>query len=396
MGRRRGGWFATRPRNVEIVTINGVTYFRYVFPDGQRKVIGNSHDSATAFAKADALNGHFAQQQVDISQLVEPRPRKSIATSKNPTLATLITEFKRHDQARKNYTERTLEEQNYRLASYLKKWPDKAVRDFDTTDITAFLNKLTDNAYVKHRKLLWSLFQFAGHQGYVSVNPAAVTLIKHESKKVRQRHTWEGYLQILNFPGRPARGDKPAVEATPAWLQRAMRIGLYSLQRREDVVLLHKTENKVDMKARTITVLQRKTRNYKNPVWIEIEMGDELLAAVDECLRSDVPCPYLIHRRPDKLSKQDRDAKPHAFAVTPGYLSREFSRFRDASGAYAALKPGERPTFHELRALGTHLYGEAGYSDEYVMALSGHAKKRRLSDIRRTMPRRNLGASLPA
>ena len=356
--------------------VEGVTYFRYVFPDGSRRAIGSSLNPQEAFDKARALNGYFAQQRVDISALIQPR--KVVATPKNPLLSTVIEEFKRHDQARSEYSERTLEEQNFRLNSYVKKWPEKTVRDFDTTDLTLFLNELTDNAYVKHRKLLWSLFQFAGHQGYVTVNPAAVTLIKHESKKVRQRHTWEGYQQILNFPGRPAQGDKPAVEATPAWLQRAMRIGLYSLQRREDVVLLHKTENKVDVKARTITVLQRKTRNYKNPVWIEIEMGDELLAAIDECLRSDVPCPYLVHRRPDKLSKQDRDAKPHAFAVTPGYLSREFSRFRDACGFYDALKPEERPTFHELRALGTHLYGEAGYSDEYIMALSGHAKKETL------------------
>lgn len=32
-----------------------------------------------------------------------------------------------------------------------------------------------------------------------------------------------------------------------------------------------------------------------------------------------------------------------------------------------------QPTFHELRALGVHLYTQAGYSKDYVTTLSGHA-----------------------
>ena len=37
------------------------------------------------------------------------------------------------------------------------------------------------------------------------------------------------------------------------------------------------------------------------------------------------------------------------------------------------MKPGERPTFHELRALGAWLYEQQGFPQEYIQALMGHA-----------------------
>lgn len=373
MGRRRGGRFAARPENVDIMTTGGVTYFLYVFPDGQRKSIGSSKNTDEAFAKAVALNGHFASHRTaaNLAKLIEERQPRLIASPSNPKITTLVDEFRKHDPKRKKYAATTLVYFDAILDLYGRRWEAKTVKEIETTDISAALNELTDAAYIKHRGALLRLFQFAGHQGYIKTNPVAITMEKDEPEKVRDRFTWEGYQAILNFAG------------TPDWMRRAMRIGLYSLQRRDDVVKLHKSENKIDLDANTITVLQRKTRNYKVPVWIEIEMGAELRAVVEECLRSDVPCPYLVHYRPAKLKATTREAKPHPFAVLPGYLTHEFKKIRDASGAFDHLPGERRPTFHELRAFGIHLYEQAGYSDEYVMALSGHASKATLARYQR-------------
>jgi len=360
MGRQRGGRFADRPKNVELQVRGSITYFSYVFPDGQRRRIGSSENTADAFAKATALNAHFEAQGVSIASLIPAAAPRRIITATNPTILTLIDEFIRHDPKRKKLAESTRTEQDFLLDVYRERWPGLTVAEFRTTDASAFLNELSDHAYIKHRALLLSLFQFAGHQGYIDVNPIAITLLKSPSQKIRQRHTFEGYSKIL--------------AAAPDWLQRAMRIGLYSLQRREDVVLLHKTRNKVDLDANTITVLQGKTRNYANPVWIEIEMGEGLRAAVEDCLRSPIPCPYLVHRRPERIRKREAQTLPHPFAVSPDYLSKAFSEVRDECEAYADLEPEQRPTFHELRALGSWLYEQAGYPREYIMALSGHAK----------------------
>jgi enterobacteria phage integrase len=375
MGRNRGGRFADRPENVEISTKGEVTYFTYVFPDGRRKGIGSSHDSAKAYDMARALNGHFAAQrvQLDLESLTKPRPMR--ASPRNPSIPALIEEFKRLDPKRKKYAEQTRENLDYALGVYARRWEARTVRDMETTDFASFLNELTDNAYVKNRGNLLKLMQFAGHQGYITTNPVAVTLVRGEGEKVRQRHTWAGIQQILDFKGRPAADGRPAVPATPDWMKRAIRVALYSLQRREDVVLLHKVHNKVDLERGTITILQRKTRNYRNPVWLEIVMGDELRAAVEDCMRSDVLCPYLIHYQPSRLTKKTKDAKPHPFAVTADYLTRTFREIRDLVGAYDNLTPECRPTIHELRGFGMHLYEQAGYSPEYIMALSGHATK---------------------
>lgn len=366
MGRRRGGRFADRPKNVEISTVGDVTYFFFVFPDGSKRSIGNTRDTAAAYATADALNGHFAAQRkpVDVHELVKPRAPRS--TVDNPTIPTLISEFKKHDPKRKGYAATTLQVLDALLGVYEAKWKDKTVRQIATLDVSQALNELTDHAYVKHRPVLLRLFQFAGHQGYIQTNPVAITLEKDEPEKIRDRHTWAGYQAMLAYQG------------TPEWMRRAMRIGLYSLQRRDDVLKLHKVNNKVDLQANTITVLQQKTRSYKRPVWIEIEMGAELRAVVEECLRSDIPCPFLVHYRPERLTAAKRKSGMHPFAVSPSYLTHEFKRIRDESGAYDHLPMEQRPTFHELRALGIHLYEQAGFSDEYVMALSGHASKKTL------------------
>ena len=251
MGRSRGGRFADRPDNVEINTIGNVTYFRYVMPDGQRRPIGNSRDTDKAYDLARALNGHFAAQRtkLDVAALTAPRGRR--ASASNPLIPTLIDEFRTHDPKRKGYAERTRAELDFKLNAYAKLWQDRTVGDMRTLDFSQFLNTLTDNAYVKHRAALFNLMQFAGHQGYIEVNPVAVTLIKRESKKVRERHTWEGVRQILDFKGVPATEQSPEIPPTPEWLKRAIRIGLYSLQRADDVVRLHKTRNKVDLKAGT-------------------------------------------------------------------------------------------------------------------------------------------------
>jgi len=102
-------------------------------------------------------------------------------------------------------------------------------------------------------------------------------------------------------------------------------------------------------------------------------MGEELFGVVTAAIKSDVPCPYLIHYRPERIKDDARAAKPHPFAVTPEYLSKAYSKVRDAVGVYNHLPALERPGIHSLRALGIWMYTKAGYSDEYIMALAGHA-----------------------
>jgi hypothetical protein len=95
---------------------------------------------------------------------------------------------------------------------------------WDHPGIPAFDNE--DPApYTKHRGLLVQVFAFAVAKGLCDRNSADLTLVKKEAEKRRQRHTVEGLNKILEYVGTPIR------------LKRAIRLGLLSLQWREDIVV---------------------------------------------------------------------------------------------------------------------------------------------------------------
>jgi integrase len=344
------------PDNVKVDTRkSGTSYYYYLFPDGTRGSLGTNREAAKT--AANALNLKFTQAG-DLVERVLGRQHAAVSRPDNPLLPELVDQFEKHWLTPRKMSDRTKEEVRYKLAAYKKEWPSRTVQSFTTLDLATFLNERPNNAYVKHRALLIELFGFACHQGFRPDNPAAVTMKKEQADKARQRHTWEGFQKIR--------------AVAPEWLQRAMDLALLTLQRRSDLTGLHRTKH-LNTEANTITIIQEKTRNYAKPVYIEIVMGPELRAVVDACLRSDIPCPYLIHTRPYRMSQKIREAKPHPFAVTPDHLTKQFAHYRDLSGAYDHLQPEQRPTLHEIRALGIWLYEKAGYPPEYIMALSGHA-----------------------
>ena len=85
------------------------------------------------------------------------------------------------------------------------------------------------------------------------------------------------------------------------------------------------------------------------------------------------------------------DAKKHWTCVTPEYITKQFLKYRDLAktadgkkGLFDHLNPRQRPTFHEIRGLGSREYQNMlqmnGYTPtkakEYVQALMTHANKK--------------------
>lgn len=324
-------------------------YYYYLMPDGTPEPL--PADEAQAKSTAIALNQFFAGQQA--ADLLARVMQKKVG--KDGAISQLVGEFEKHFLPQKKYSDSTLKEKQYKLAEYRRVFGSQDVAGITTRDLALFVNEKPTSSYIKHRDLLRDLFQFSCHQGYREANPAANLMEKTGEDVVRQPHTQEGYDTIY--------------KVVPDWFQRAMEIAVTSLQRRADLTRLHKDQ--IDLERGTITVEQRKTEKYKTPVFIEIEMGERLRKAVNACFQSGLLCPYLLHRKPERISK----AKLHPFAVTDSFLTHEFARFRDLSGAYDHLPPAERPTWHSLRGFGIHLYLEAGYQNSYIMALSGHASE---------------------
>lgn len=114
--------------------------------------------------------------------------------------------------------------------------------------------------------LLVQIFAFAVAKGLCERNSAELTLVKKEAEKKRQRPTLDGLSTILNYSG------------TLPWLKRAIRLGLLSLQRREDIVTWPKTA--VDLERNTLKVSPGRTQNYGTPIHLEIVMGQALREVV--------------------------------------------------------------------------------------------------------------------
>lgn len=324
-------------------------YYYYEMPDGKREPLPSNE--AQAKETATALNQFFASKQSSdlLARVIQKHAGREGSVNQ------LIDDFEKHFLPQKKYSESTHKEKLYKLAEYRRTWGTQEVSAIVTRDLALFINEKPTSSYIKHRDLLRDLFGFSCHQGYRNDNPAAVLMEKTGEDVERKPHTQEGYNAIYKI--------------APDWMQRAMEIALTSLQRRADLTRLHKDQ--IDLARGTITVEQRKSEKYKTPVFIEIEMGERLRTAVTACFQSGLLCPYLLHRKPERISKK----KLHPFAVTDGFLTHEFARYRDLSGAYDHLQPSERPTWHSLRGLGIFLYQEAGYLNDYIMALSGHASE---------------------
>ena len=104
----------------------------------------------------------------------------------------------------------------------------------------------------RHGRATGADFAFAVAKGLCERNSAELTL--------------DGLSTILNYSG------------ILPWLKRAIRLGLLSLQRREDIVTWPKTA--VDLERNTLKVSPGRTQNYGTPIHLEIVMGQDLREVV--------------------------------------------------------------------------------------------------------------------
>lgn len=328
-------------------------YWLYKNPvTGKRTSINKPRTEAIKLAKA--ANAKLFPLMVNDGALLAMLTGEPARTFRN-----LLDRFETEWLPTRSYAARSLQEIKFKLARYRDDLGSRMVGQFDVLEIAEYLDQFSNNAYTKHRGLMVQIFAFAVSKGLAERNVAELTLVKLEEEKKRQRHTVEGVEKIL------------AYEGTPEWLRRTIRLGLLSLQRREDIVTWPKSA--ADTEKNTLKVSPGKTQNYDSPIHLEVVMGSALREVILECVRSPVVCPYLIHYSPKARKREQLDAKLHWNAVTPDYLTKAFAKARDDSEAYKSMKPGEQPTFHELRALGAWLYEQQGFPQEYIQALMGHA-----------------------
>ena len=212
----------------------------------------------------------------------------------------------------------------------------------------------------RYRSLLIVIFKYAVAKGLCKENPADKTLPQLEKKK-RQRLELEEFLEIYHH------------SEAEQWFKNAMDLGLQTLQRREDLVNLKFS----DIKDGYLYVIQRKTEKHGDAAYLKIKITPPLQDIINRC-RDYFLSPFILHRKPDKHSKQNYSAesKEHFTQITPDYLTKTFSNIRDKLPRFKSMSIVKRPTFHEIHSLGIKQYENLGID---AQGLAGH-KTRAMTD----------------
>lgn len=210
-----------------------------------------------------------------------------------------------------------------------------------------------NTAYVQYRSVLSQIFQFSQTKGWVDDNPVEPTRKNNYYKKVRAR------LSVAQFQNIHALADD--------WMKIAMELSLLCLFGRAEAVAA-KYE---DIKNGRLHYIREKTKERSKTAYVAIELTPAIEDLIKRSRQIEPVSPFIIHRKP--LRMPSRKGNRHWSQVTPDYLSREFEKLRDLVPDIKSMPQEERPTFHEIRSLGSRLLELKGTSVEDIQVLMGHA-----------------------
>ena len=322
-------------------------YYRYRHPQTRRDhSLGK--DLKRALAAARKLNNMLMPKETDLVA--------KVLASEAKTMPEVIESYRTEWLGNKKLKGTTRKAVGYQLNKLASDLAKNLITDMNTRFIADYLNNtFTRHSYIKHRVRLIDIFDYAMSRGWIDDNPATVTQAKNNVGKDRLPLTLEQYKII-----------KPRC---PDWLKNAMDLALTTLQARNEIVGA-KYEDIVD---RHWKVAREKTKDKTYKAYIAIEITDQIERII-KATRRDIlecgACPYIIHEKPQR--RNNSKVKKHWAQVLPDRLSKQFAYYRDQTGLFDHLPTEKRPTFHEIRSLGGHLYLEQGYSKQFVNQLMGH------------------------
>lgn len=110
-------------------------------------------------------------------------------------------------------------------------------------------------------------------------------------------------------------------------------------------------DKNTNLKNRNIRVLQQKSVNYDELIYIGITMGKELSDCIVSNRLSGINCSILLHHK-QRVTIAISLKNSYGFTVTLDYLTQAYSKIRDEVDVYNHLPKIERLDIHSLRALG--------------------------------------------
>jgi hypothetical protein len=234
---------------------------------------------------------------------------------------------------------------------------DVLSKELTLQHVNEFLNLYSkgksNGVYNKKLSFLKKVFSYLVDEGATDKNLALQKKRKPKDEVERQR------LSLNAF--------KKMTKVAPHFLKIAMQISLQTTHSLNEVTHLKYSDCTWFKKSRiqdgltvygVMRIHRQKVKN-KEASRVAIPITDKLRCIIEESKSDNIESPYIVHhqyKRPSVVISN----KEHPTQVTEDYLTRAFTKQRDELKLYAHLKPSERPTYHEIRALSIHLYDEKG------------------------------------
>ncbi|WP_297533000.1 phage integrase Arm DNA-binding domain-containing protein [Thalassolituus sp.] len=327
----------------------GHTYYRYKHPiTGVMHPLGKNKAEANTAARI--LNAKLLQDDA----CVVDRIMGTVGIS----MAALVERFRDDRLPEMGLKVSTLKLMGYRLNRIVADLGDRVITEMTTKDCATWLDdNFESDPYVKHRGTLIELFRYAENKGLRNGNdnPAEGTYPnRKKKKKARKRMTVEQYLAIH--------------AAAPDWMKIAMELALITLQGRSELIRMRYDA----IKDCYLYVVRQKVESHEH-ARLRIKVTPEIESIVSRS-RDGLASPYIVHRRPQRV-KENKDTD-HWTQIAPNEFTKQFRLIRDSLPEFIGIPKEERGGIHEVRALGSWLYEQAGYERDYVQHLMAHSDEK--------------------
>lgn len=335
--------------------VKGVTYYYYRHPvTKKRHPMGTNR--AEAIKAAKHLNGLLSNEAPLIQNVVDPKKK---------TLGQVIDDYKIERVPNRPWKGSTRKNNLYRIEKIKTELGSKLLEAVDRLAIANWLKETTasNDVYNKFLELFVDIYDYAVSIKQCDYNEAKAVIKKSLSKKIeankkkRQRLTVDQFWAIH--------------EAAPTWLQAAMEISLVTLQSRNEVANLKYSDERDGW----LYIIREKVSGDSDYGFIRIKITPQIKDLIKQT-RDKIHCPYVIHYNPKSARRTHLEAKPHWAAVLPGYITKQFAKVRDSLDIFEGWESGTKPTFHEIRSLGSRIYKKQNYPKEYIQSLLTHSDEK--------------------
>lgn len=355
---------------------HAINRWRYRRPDGSWLHFEARLDDA--IAAAEQLNAQFSAGVM--AKPDAPKPAKPGRLSFDRHRIEFEAERERRDPSLTN--KKSWQNRKSSLRQFCKIFAGRAVSHITLLDIQPWWDALTGNAQRSRKPELQRFFNYLmarklcpllDANPFSSSDVAPRVEMTPPQPKARQRLSIEAYWKIY---------DKAAELGMP-FVQIAMGLSLITTFRRGDICdlrfdahiedgILRKRINKSHAQLAD----PQRSINASNLLW-RIDDDPELKRLINRARELSLMhgrCPYLISFRPKQC--HESKVRKHTHQVLADYLSEKFSEARDATGIFKDVPVAQRPTFHEIRGLSSHLYKSAGYETTAVQELMAHTDEK--------------------